>query len=38
MLCFYRLIASAALVAVALPVTQASAQDASLTVFAAASM
>lgn len=38
MLCFSRLIAAAALIAVALPPTQASAQDASLTVFAAASM
>jgi molybdate transport system substrate-binding protein len=38
MLCFSRLIAAAALVLVALPPTQASAQDASLTVFAAASM
>jgi molybdate transport system substrate-binding protein len=38
MLCVSRLIAAAALVAVALPATQASAQDASLTVFAAASM
>ncbi len=38
MFCFSRLIAAAALVAVALPATQASAQDASLTVFAAASM
>jgi molybdate transport system substrate-binding protein len=38
MLCFSRLIAAAALVAVALPLTQASAQDASLTVFAAASL
>lgn len=38
MLCFFRLIAAAALVAVALPPAQASAQDASLAVFAAASM
>src|SRR3984893_14540401 len=38
MLCFSRLIAAAALVAAALPPTQASAQDTSLTVFAAASM
>ena len=38
MLCVARLIAAAALVAVALPPTKASAQDASLTVFAAASM
>jgi molybdate transport system substrate-binding protein len=38
MLCVFRLIAAAAVVAVALPPTQASAQDASLTVFAAASM
>src|SRR6202035_2920703 len=38
MLSFSRLIAAAALIAVALPPTQASAQDASLTVFAAASM
>jgi molybdate transport system substrate-binding protein len=38
MLCFSRLIAAAALVLVALPPTQASAQDASLTVLAAASM
>ena len=38
MLCVFRLIVAAALVAVALPPTQASAQDASLTVFAAASM
>src|SRR5580704_4545259 len=37
-LCLSRLIAAAALVAVALWPTQASAQDASLTVFAAASM
>src|SRR6202030_769413 len=37
-LLFSRLIAAAALVAVAFPPTQASAQDASLTVFAAASM
>jgi molybdate transport system substrate-binding protein len=38
MLCVSRLIAAAALVAVALPPIQAPAQDASLTVFAAASM
>src|SRR5580704_8568354 len=38
MLCLSRLIAAAALVVVALPPTQVSAQDASLTVFAAASM
>jgi molybdate transport system substrate-binding protein len=38
MLCFSRLIAIAGLVAIALPPTLASAQDASLTVFAAASM
>ena len=34
----FRLVAAAVLVAVGLPSTQASAQDASLTVFAAASM
>jgi molybdate transport system substrate-binding protein len=38
MLCFPRLVAAAALVAIALPLTQASAQDANITVFAAASM
>jgi molybdate transport system substrate-binding protein len=38
MLCLFRMITAAALVAVALPPTQARAQDASLIVFAAASM